>query len=188
MVQITSKHRPGEIRDAILDVLRESGGAMSLREIEVAVSSRLVEVPGSSVRSYLRLNTPDLFERPRRAHYSLREQASLYFGSGQTSAKARPLFQFGDSRLYNDDCFNWIRKCAPRSIHAVVTDPPYGLVEYSAIQQEKLRARRGGVWRIPPSFDGESARRCRASRSSRPVTWALWTCSSTPGRACYWLP
>jgi len=35
-----------------------------------------------------------------------------------------------------------------------VTDPPYGLFEYSPEQQEKLRIGRGGVWRIPPSFDG----------------------------------
>jgi DNA modification methylase len=36
----------------------------------------------------------------------------------------------------------------------VVTDPPYGLHEYSPEQQAKLREGRGGVWRIPPSFDG----------------------------------
>ncbi|MCC6964726.1 MAG: hypothetical protein IT391_00400 [Nitrospira sp.] len=36
----------------------------------------------------------------------------------------------------------------------MVTDPPYGLFEYSTEQQDKLRARKGGVWRIPPSFDG----------------------------------
>jgi site-specific DNA-methyltransferase (adenine-specific) len=36
----------------------------------------------------------------------------------------------------------------------VVTDPPYGLFEYTAEQQNKLRNGKGGVWRIPPSFDG----------------------------------
>jgi hypothetical protein len=36
----------------------------------------------------------------------------------------------------------------------VVTDPPYGLFEYTTEQQRKLRNGRGGVWRIPPSFDG----------------------------------
>jgi len=35
-----------------------------------------------------------------------------------------------------------------------VTDPPYGLQEYTEEQQAKLRTGRGGVWRIPPSFDG----------------------------------
>jgi site-specific DNA-methyltransferase (adenine-specific) len=47
---------------------------------------------------------------------------------------------------------------APSSIHAIVTDPPYGLREYTAVEKEKLRKGRGGVWRIPPSFDG-----CRRS-------------------------
>ena len=35
-----------------------------------------------------------------------------------------------------------------------MTDPPYGLVEYTEKEQLKLRAGRGGVWRIPPSYDG----------------------------------
>src|SRR5271157_7865 len=40
------------------------------------------------------------------------------------------------------------------SIHAIVTDPPYGLKEYTSVEKEKLRNGNGGVWRIPPSFDG----------------------------------
>jgi site-specific DNA-methyltransferase (adenine-specific) len=36
----------------------------------------------------------------------------------------------------------------------VVTDPPYGLIEYSPRELEKKARGRGGVWRIPPSFDG----------------------------------
>jgi DNA modification methylase len=39
-------------------------------------------------------------------------------------------------------------------VHAIVTDPPYGLKEYTHQEKEKLRKGRGGVWRIPPSFDG----------------------------------
>jgi DNA modification methylase len=39
-------------------------------------------------------------------------------------------------------------------VHAIVTDPPYGLREYTDDEKEKLRNGRGGVWRIPPSFDG----------------------------------
>ena len=39
-------------------------------------------------------------------------------------------------------------------MHAIVTDPPYGLLEYSDQEQAKLGRGRGGVWRIPPSFDG----------------------------------
>ena len=60
----------------------------------------------------------------------------------------------GRADLYHADCFEWLRQQPPCSVHAVVTDPPYGLFEYTPEQQEKLRAGRGGVWRIPPSFDG----------------------------------
>src|SRR5678815_2639556 len=61
---------------------------------------------------------------------------------------------FGNATLIQDDCFTWLERQPPDSVHAVVTDPPYGLVEYSDLEQKKLRARKGGVWRIPPSFDG----------------------------------
>ncbi|OGA50670.1 MAG: DNA methylase [Betaproteobacteria bacterium RIFCSPLOWO2_12_FULL_62_58] len=47
-----------------------------------------------------------------------------------------------------------MEKQPANSLHAVVTDPPYGLVEYTETEQRKLRAGRGGIWRIPPSFDG----------------------------------
>jgi site-specific DNA-methyltransferase (adenine-specific) len=56
--------------------------------------------------------------------------------------------------IIHDDCLRWLRKQPSHSIEAVVTDPPYGLLEYSAVHQEKLRNGKGGVWRIPPSFDG----------------------------------
>jgi len=52
------------------------------------------------------------------------------------------------------DCFEWMASRAPNSIQAVVTDPPYGLKEYTEPEKAKLRSGRGGVWRIPPSFDG----------------------------------
>jgi DNA modification methylase len=56
--------------------------------------------------------------------------------------------------LHHGDCFEWMDAQPPDSLHAIVTDPPYGLREYSAREQEKLQQGRGGVWRIPPSFDG----------------------------------
>ena len=52
------------------------------------------------------------------------------------------------------DGFGWMEQRAPNSIHAIVTDPPYGLREYTDEEKEKLRRGRGGVWRIPPTFDG----------------------------------
>jgi DNA modification methylase len=63
-------------------------------------------------------------------------------------------FSFGRSTLHRRDCIDWLAEQDECSVHAVVTDPPYGLFEYSPRQQDKLRAGRGGVWRIPPSFDG----------------------------------
>ena len=62
-----------------------------------------------------------------------------------------------ESRFYEiflGDSFQWMEAREPHSIHAIVTDPPYGLKEYTAKEQRKLRKGRGGVWRIPPSFDG----------------------------------
>ena len=56
-------------------------------------------------------------------------------------------------QIIHGDAFDWLEKTRPNSIHAVVTDPPYGLVEYSPREIEKLRRGHGGVWRIPPAFD-----------------------------------
>lgn len=63
-------------------------------------------------------------------------------------------FTFGNALALETDCFDWLRDQQVNTIHAVVTDPPYGLFEYTSEQQAKLRKGRGGVWRIPPSFDG----------------------------------
>lgn len=71
-----------------------------------------------------------------------------------TSDQEIAAFEFEDQRLYLGDCVDWLRDAARDSIDAVLTDPPYGLVEYTAQEQRKLRAGRGGIWRIPPSFDG----------------------------------
>jgi site-specific DNA-methyltransferase (adenine-specific) len=60
----------------------------------------------------------------------------------------------GKYAIFQDDCFAWMDSRKAESIHAIVTDPPYGLKEYSEGEKLKLRAGRGGVWRIPPSFDG----------------------------------
>lgn len=56
------------------------------------------------------------------------------------------------------DVLRWLADLPANSIHAVVADPPYGVVEYEDKNHEKLRAGRGGVWRIPPSFDGAKRR------------------------------
>ena len=75
-------------------------------------------------------------------------------GTDSRAIEALPHCVFGDVRLYVDDCLGWLRRREPESIHGVVTDPPFGLVEYHADEQAKMRNGTGGVWRIPPSFDG----------------------------------
>jgi DNA modification methylase len=79
----------------------------------------------------------------------------------QLEEEAAPQFAFAgldvqpaDPTIVHDDCLGWLRQQPNHSIEAVVTDPRYGLREYSPAQQEKLRNGKGGVWRIPPSFDG----------------------------------
>ncbi|MFQ5865117.1 MAG: DNA-methyltransferase, partial [bacterium] len=60
----------------------------------------------------------------------------------------------GSYEIFLGDAFEWLTKVKPCSIHAVVTDPPYGLLEYTTKQLEKMKTGQGGVWRIPPNFDG----------------------------------
>lgn len=55
-----------------------------------------------------------------------------------------------------DDAIHWLAELPENSIHAIVTDPPYGLIEYDEKHLAKKRKGHGGVWRIPPSFDGAS--------------------------------
>jgi len=62
--------------------------------------------------------------------------------------------RIGRSILIHADCLEWLRRVPENSIHAVVTDPPYGVKEYDLDQLEKRANGKGGVWRIPPSFDG----------------------------------
>lgn len=152
---IQYKRRPGEVRDAILSVLTARPAGASLRTIEQQVADLIGNAAHSSVRSYLRLNTPSIFVRTARGHYGLKTSTSL---RANRIAESRPnherSFAFGRAVVLETDCCNWLRQCQPNSIHAVVTDPPYGLFEYTSEQQEKLRKGKGGVWRIPPSFDG----------------------------------
>lgn len=52
------------------------------------------------------------------------------------------------------DCLDYLKKVPENTFHAVVTDPPYGVKEYEDDQLNKKELGTGGVWRIPPSFDG----------------------------------
>ncbi|MDR3158868.1 MAG: hypothetical protein LBU11_07630 [Zoogloeaceae bacterium] len=139
---------PGVIRDSIIQYLTMVGEDASTDEIVAAVTRDIGRIPQSSVRSYLSLNTPKTFERVNRGRYRLQNAVP------QSSFTEKKNVRIGQARLFQDDCFAWLARQKPASIHAIVTDPPYGLVEYTAKETEKLRAGKGGVWRIPPSFDG----------------------------------
>jgi len=56
--------------------------------------------------------------------------------------------------LVKDDAFAWLKRRPARSIHAVVTDPPYGILEYTATELLKRRNGVGGIWRLPQNYDG----------------------------------
>jgi site-specific DNA-methyltransferase (adenine-specific) len=91
-----------------------------------------------------------MFCREERGQYSLRFESQNQPPLPELPKPAT----IGRAKLYQGDCFELIRALPDSSIHAVVTDPPYGLHEYTPEQQDKLRNGRGGVWRVPPSFDG----------------------------------
>lgn len=60
----------------------------------------------------------------------------------------------GKSLAIHANCIEWLSRLPENSLHAIVTDPPYGVKEYDVDQLEKRAAGNGGIWRIPPSFDG----------------------------------
>ena len=80
---------------------------------------------------------------------------SMQSNGQNLEAKASlPLFTTGRAELLQGDCFDWLHEQPDQSIYAVITDPPYGFQEYTQKEQDKLRAGRGGVWRLPPAYDG----------------------------------
>lgn len=104
----------------------------------------LHERPGATlalIRGSFGKDSHDLDQRDT-APLAVREPTPPY-------AVGRDLYE-----LVHGDCFAWLENRESNSVHAIVTDPPYGLKEYTAEETTKLRRGRGGVWRIPPTFDG----------------------------------
>ncbi len=58
--------------------------------------------------------------------------------------------------LIHADCMDWMCNQDNNSITAIVTDPPYGVKEYTEEEIKKQRCGKGGIWRLPPSFDGHT--------------------------------
>lgn len=149
------KRRPGEVRDAIFSVLTARPDGASLQVIEQYVADLIGDRARSSVRSYLRLNTPAVFVRTARGQYGLKiTLPSRTIKAAESYPQYYRRFSFGSAEVFEADCMDWLRQQQSNTIHGVVTDPPYGLFEYTEEQQKKMRNGKGGVWRIPPSFDG----------------------------------
>ena len=57
-------------------------------------------------------------------------------------------------QIYNVNAFEWLNNCEENSFHAIVTDPPYGVIEFKSVHLEKMENGNGGIWRIPPKLNG----------------------------------
>lgn len=64
--------------------------------------------------------------------------------------------RIGRSCIVRADCFEWLSRIPEMSLYGIVTDPPYGVKEFDLDQIEKRDSGRGGIWRIPPAFDGNA--------------------------------
>ena len=137
--------KPGQVRDAITNILAQSEAPLTVTEIECRIADSFNETfESSSIRSSLRLQA----KKPDSG--IVRVSRGLYAMSRQSTSR----FEYGKATLIQGDAFAVMASLEESSIHAIVTDPPYGLVEYKKSQVSKLRKGQGGVWRIPPSFDG----------------------------------
>lgn len=157
MKQASNRQAPGRVRDAIIQVLKLASDGLSAKQIAERVANVNGPIPESSIRSYLSLNTPETFVRESRGVYRLGGNygAELQRPLFEVAAQRKP-FTFGGATLFHANALDWLPEQPDNSIHAIVTDPPYGLQEYTAKEQAKLRSGKGGVWRIPPSFDGHT--------------------------------
>ena len=119
----------------------------------VAMVGRIAKIIGANpdplciLAGYLPTDVKNILaQHPVEAPTILRET----FGAYKLADKPAPMTQpiqsarllsggYSDwTRLYEivlSDCFDWLNQRAPNSIRAVVTDPPYGLKEYT--QEEK---------------------------------------------------
>ena len=103
------RYAPGQVRDGILQVMSLTSKALSAKEIEERVSQVVGPTSGSSVRSYLRLNTPRIFVREGRGVYSLRSEAPSGVKTELfTDRPWRDPVSIGRATLYHADCFDWL--------------------------------------------------------------------------------
>jgi site-specific DNA-methyltransferase (adenine-specific) len=92
--------------------------------------------------------------RPDGVRHALHQQeAALWRAIGRVDPVAlrRPC---DGVMVVTADALSWLDAIPAESIAGIVTDPPYGLIEYEDKDHAKLRTGRGGVWRMPPSIGG----------------------------------
>ena len=68
----TTRRPPGQVRDAIIEVLRAARKPLAISEIQKKVDARLGKVSSSSVRSYMQVGEDRYFERVSRGRYRLK--------------------------------------------------------------------------------------------------------------------
>ena len=95
--------------------------------------------------------------------------------------------------LYTADCMSWLGPQSEKEQHTCSCgDPPYGpCTNTLPKEQTKLRAGKGGVWQIPPSFDGLALPASALYRFDRRRRAALRRCFSRHGQGCFiacWFP
>jgi len=76
----------------------------------------------------------------------------------------------GTTLMVHADCLRWLTHVPENCLHAIVTDLPYGVKEYDLDQLTKRGNGNGGIWRIPPSFDGHTRSPFLASRPWMPMS------------------
>jgi DNA modification methylase len=102
-----------------------------------------------------------LGQHPARARRAVDDGAVIATHTSQQRARACQAIGVAVEvayELFNANSLEWMARQRACSIESIVTDAPFGLREFTEPEKEKLRAGRGGTWRLPPSFDG-----CRRS-------------------------
>ncbi|HEX3984543.1 MAG TPA: DNA methyltransferase [Acidisoma sp.] len=139
------------------------GLSLEFRSLDVNLqwpqNRRSDSVPGMKTSSCQRKPVPcaDTIGCPGGAagwRSALLERQAQVWGRVRAHGEQRRVHLSDHATYILADALEWLERLPQQSIHAVVTDPPYGIVEYGEENQRKLRSGRGGVWRIPPSFDG----------------------------------
>src|SRR5665811_400354 len=98
-------------------------GSPEARTLMTALPTPLPSLPTSTIEN------PPTAERP-----------SLSTPNATVVGPQPVPYRFGKQLLYLRDCLEWLKTAEHESVHAVVTDPPYGLREYEAAEQEKMRS------------------------------------------------